>query len=49
MKPIQMKSWVMDEAQRLGLTVSAVRSRIYRGKYKLKLWPINRRLIYVLV
>ena len=48
---IQLKSWVIDEASRCGLTRSAIYNRIYRGKHKpyraIKFHRINRRVVFV--
>lgn len=43
-----MKAWRQAEAERLGLTESAIATRIYRGQYpNLKTIHINRRVVFV--
>lgn len=45
---IQLKAWCLDEAQRTGVKIDAIRSRINRGNYPgLSLIRINARVIYV--
>lgn len=48
-KPIPFKTWLMEEAQRTGLTYEGVYRRYQRGLYPgLKLRRVNARVIEVL-
>lgn len=49
-KEIPLKVWVLDEAERQGVTASAVYNRLARGKYDaLPLRRVNARVVYVQV
>lgn len=47
-EPMPFKAWVITEAERSHRTVSAIHKRYYRGRYKLKLYRKNQRVITVL-
>lgn len=47
MKEIPLKQWVIDEAQRRKVSLSAVYQDIQRGKYNLALRRVNKRVIFV--
>lgn len=43
-----MKAWVMEEAERAGVTTSAIYMRIHRGCYLgLKVRRANSRIVFV--
>jgi hypothetical protein len=47
---IPLKTWLYDEAQRLGISPVGVHHRLQRGHYpKLKLRRVNPRVIFVKV
>jgi len=48
-KPMPLKQWLVEESQRIRISVKGVRRRVERGKYpSLQLEHINPRVILVL-
>ena len=48
MSEIPLKQWIVEEAIRRELTLTAIRSRLARGKYPhLKLRRVNQRVVFV--
>lgn len=47
-REITLKQWLIEQAERESRSVSAIRERVYRGKYPdLKLRRVNSKVVFV--